>query len=181
MQQAPQKNMKTRFKLTLLVALILSGGSAVRADLQDLAALAHYADQLLNQGVSGGRFVEMVDDRYYETYPYPVDQRGPGMGSYVQRLHAQGLRGRALSDAIHLEQGRRKPLPPGQLKKLTGIPPGQLKKATGIPPGQMKKIDGGSMKPKDKAMFFDNKNGKDKHKEKAPGNNGNGNGKGKKK
>lgn len=31
-----------------------------------------------------------------------------------------------------------KPLPPGQLKKATGIPPGLIKKG-GVPPGQQKK------------------------------------------
>ena len=32
---------------------------------------------------------------------------GPGMGSYVQQLHAQGLRGTALAAAIHTELRRR--------------------------------------------------------------------------
>ncbi len=31
-----------------------------------------------------------------------------------------------------------KPLPPGQLKKATGVPPGLMKKG-GVPPGQQKK------------------------------------------
>ncbi len=169
----PLITMKTPLKLTFVFALLLSGGTTVRADVQDLAAIAHYADQLLNQGVRGGRFVELVDQRYYQVYP----DYGPGMGTYVQGLHDQGLRGRALADAIHLEQQRRG-IPPGQLKKATGIPPGQLKKATGIPPGQMKKMNvvpepgffpPGKVKPKDK---FDGGKGNGNS-------NGNGNGKGK--
>lgn len=147
--------MKLSFKTAAFSAVLLLGSStALRADINDLVALAMYADQLTDHGIAGGRFVELVDDRYWGMYP---GYETPGMGSYVQELHARGLRGRALADAIHAEQARRgfaypgkgngnagvkiKPLPPGQAKKY-GVQPIQ------VPPGQMK------MKPKEKATFF---------------------------
>lgn len=147
--------MKTLFKTAAASALLIFGSSAmVRADINDMIALALYADQLTDHGIVGGRFVELVDDRYWGMYP---GEQYPGMGSYVQELHARGLRGRALADAIHAEQARRgipsqgrgngnanvkvKPLPPGQAKKY-GVAP------VLAPPGQLK------LKPKEKAQFF---------------------------
>lgn len=165
--------MKTSFKATALAVLLLAAsGPTLRADINDMIALALYADQLTDSGIGGNRFVELVDERYWGIYP---STQHPGMGSYVQELHARGLRGRALADAIHAEQARRgvgpmknsgngntkiKPLPPGQAKKY-GLPP------VSGPPGQLK------MKPKDKAFFPGNGKGN------GPGNS-NGKGKGKK-
>lgn len=170
--------MKTIFKTAAASALLLfSSSTMLRADINDMIALAMYADQLTDHGIVGGRFVELVDDRYWGMYP---GEQYPGMGAYVQDLHARGLRGRALADAIHAEQARRgipsqgrgngngnanvkvKPLPPGQAKKY-GVTPVQG------PPGQLK------LKPKEKAQFFGGGNP-------GKGNgNGNGNGKGKNK
>lgn len=120
--------MKTRFKMTAL-AVLLMGSSTLRADVSDLIPLALYADQLLNQGIYGPRFVQLVDDRYWGLYPYGRPP-GPGMGAFVQQMHAQGLYGHALANAIHNEQARRgianwrggsKPIPPGQLKKMNPV------------------------------------------------------------
>ena len=66
--------------------------------MSDLIPLALYADQLLNQGIYGPRFVQLVDDRYWGLYPYGRPP-GPGMGTFVQQMHAQGLYGRALANA----------------------------------------------------------------------------------
>lgn len=169
--------MKSPFFLTIAAALLL-GSAPARADLYDIIS---YADQLLMQGVNGPRFVQMVDDRYWEVYPDARAHPGArGMGAYVQEMHARGLRGRELADAIHAEQAFRgipyeRPLPPGQAKKaLEGkpMPPGQAKKygVQTLPPGQAKKLGVPGGKPKDKAADF----GKG-------GGNGNGKGKGKKK
>lgn len=156
--------MKTSLKTTALAALFLAAsGPTLRADIDDMIGLALYADQLIDHGIGGNRFVELVDERYWGLYP---STQHPGMGSHVQELHARGLRGRALADAIHAEQARRgigamngkshgngnvkiKPLPPGQAKKYGLQPvPG--------PPGQLK------MKPKDKAFIFGNGKGNGK-------------------
>lgn len=150
--------MSPRFLLTIAASLLL--GIPARADLADLIA---YADQLLYQGVTGPRFVQLVDDRYLQMHP-----SGPrGMGSFVQEMHARGLRGRALADAIHGEQRYRaipygKPLPPGQVKRLEEgkpLPPGQAKKH-GLPPADTKFKGPPGMKPKDKATFFGRGHGK---------------------
>lgn len=139
-------------------ALVFFGAASARADLGDLIA---YADQLLYQGVAGPRFVQLVDQRYWQMYPAAKEHPGNrGMGAYVQEMHARGLRGRALADAIHAEQRYRdipygKPLPPGQAKKFDDkpMPPGQAKKYGAPHPGA--KFNGPpGMKPKDKAALF---------------------------
>ncbi len=50
---------------------------------------------------------------------------GRGMGAFVQQAHADGLRGRALAEAIHREQARRGV--PGQVRKeeTSMVPPGR--------------------------------------------------------
>ncbi|MGV3661761.1 MAG: hypothetical protein ACO1TE_16360 [Prosthecobacter sp.] len=118
--------MKTMLKVSVLAACVtLAGGPALRAEINDMVVLAQYADQLADHGIGGDRFVELVDDRFWGLSP-SVQQ--PGMGSYVQDLHARGLRGRALADAIHVEHLRR-----GDKVKLMPLPSGQKKEAAAPP------------------------------------------------
>ncbi|MDZ4404668.1 hypothetical protein [Prosthecobacter sp.] len=159
--------MKTLTKLTA-IALLLMSSTALRADLADMVALAIYADQLQNQGVRGPQFTQLVDQRYVMLYP-DYRYQGNGMGGFVQQMHARGLYGKALANAIHAEQQRRGI---GMGRGNAGIPPGQLKK-TGIGlfgPGKVKPGKPntglfnflGKNKPKDKPASFST--GKGKHK-----------------
>lgn len=117
-----------------VAALILASGAAVRADYNDNASLAAYADQLRYQGIRGPQFVQLVDQRYWRLYPEASAHPGNrGIGTYVQSLHDRGLHGRDLARAIHAEQDRRW--------------------HAHIPPGQAKKY-GPSVKTKDKPSFF---------------------------
>lgn len=119
--------MKTRFTLAALATVFtLGGGPATSyAAPDDMMGLARYADQLADHGIGGGRFVELVDERFWGLDP-AVQQ--PGMGSYVQEMHTRGLRGRALADAIVAEQQRR-----GSSLKLTPMAKEQAEKG-GLPP-----------------------------------------------
>jgi hypothetical protein len=50
------------------------------------------------------------------------DAAGPGLGAWVQRLHARGLRGTELADAIHTEL-RHRGIPAGRKGRLAGPEP----------------------------------------------------------
>ncbi len=162
--------------IPLLAALLMSSAVLRAADLVDLIVLAQYADQLRQQGVRGDQFHTLVDQRHEQMMldhwirvnnaGVPLKpkekqaalaalglQGGPGnngMGAYVQQMHAQGLTGQALANAIHTEQQRRGI---GQGNGKPGIPPGQAKtKPNTDAPGQ------GSGKPNSKVP--DQGNGK---------------------
>jgi len=162
--------------IPLLAALLMSSAVLRAADLRDLIALAQYADQLRQQGMRGDQFHHLVDQRHEQMmldHWIRVNNAGVplkpkekqaalaalglhsrpgnnGMGAYVQQMHAQGLTGQALANAIHTEQRRRGI---GQGNGKPGIPPGQAKpKPNAGAPGQ------GSGKPNSKVL--DKGNGK---------------------